>query len=160
MPLRLIKVFLVLSVGFWGLVGAFGNVASLPSVYESVSEVTSMAGIPDGAAPPWRTTNSFVVTVGVAVIVLGKFAALLAGVGGILMLKNIRAPQDVFQKSKKWAVAGSGLAFALMFFGFTVMAESVFFTFVLGEGGAGELAFRYSASLALVALFVAQMEDE
>ena len=119
-----------------------------------------MSGVPEGIGPPWRTTNSIVVSAGVIAIVLGKLAALLAGIGGVFMLQNINAPSKVFDRSKKWAVAGAGMAFALMFFSFTVVAETAFFMFYSPEGGAGALAFRYSASFALVALFVAQPEAD
>lgn len=160
MTIRLIKVFLVFSIGLWGLIGAAGNLAGLPETYDAVQQVTSMSSVPEGVGPPWRTTNSVVVVIGVIAIVLGKLAALLAGIGGVFMLKNVKAGSDVFNRSKHWAVAGTGMAFALMFFSFTVMAETAFFMFYGPEGGAGALAFRYSASFALVALFVAQPEHD
>lgn len=158
MTIRLTKIFLALSVGLWGLIGAAGNLAGLPETYDAVREVTSMSGVPEGVGPPWRTANSLVVMTGTIAIVLGKLAAVLAGIGGLLMLKNLNAGPETFERSKHWAVAGAGMAFAFTFFSFTVMAETAFFMFYGPEGGAGALAFRYSASFALAALFVAQPE--
>ena len=91
---------------------------------------------------------------------LGKIAALAGGgFGGAVLLKNINAPAAEFNKAKTWAVAGCGLAFGLMFFSFTVMGESAFFMFFdPAHGGAAALAFRFSASFALITLFVAQPE--
>ena len=125
------------------LIGVVGNLAGLPETYDAVRQVTSMANIPVGVGPPWRTSSPIVIIPGVISIVLGKFAAVLCGAGGILMLKNIRASADDFLRSKKLAVAGAGLAFALTFFSFTVIAESAVFSFYGPEGGVGALAFRY-----------------
>ena len=44
--IRYVKIFLVLAVGFWGLGGVIGNLSHLPEVYDTVREVTSMAGVP------------------------------------------------------------------------------------------------------------------
>ena len=159
-PVRYVKIFLVLSVGLWGLIGVIGNLSSLSDTYSEVAKVTSMSGVPEDFGPPWRTENPLIVWIGVLTIVLGKIAALVGGVfGGLVMLKNVRATSSDFNRSKKWAVAGCGLAFALTFFSFTLMAESTFFMFFNEQlSGAGELAFRLAGSFALVTIFVAQRE--
>ncbi len=158
MSIRLVKIFLVLSVGLWGLIGTIGNLSGLPDTYAAVEQVTTMSGVPEGVGPPWRTANTLVVWAGVAAIVVGKLSALLGGIGGVFMLKHLGSPTNVFNRSKTWAVTGCGMAFAMMFFSFTVVAESAFFMFFSPEAGAGELAFRFSGSFALIALFVAQPE--
>ena len=158
MTIRLVKILLALSVGLWGLIGLVGNLAGLSDTYEAVQHVTSMSGVPEDVGPPWRTSNAIIVSIGVVAIVLGKLAAVLAGVGGIVMMKNRNESAEAFRQSKRWAVAGAGLAFAMMFLSFTVLAETAFFMFFGPEAGAGELAFRYSASFALIALFLGQPE--
>lgn len=157
---RLVKVFLVLSVGIWGLLGTVGNLSSLPDVYDTVREVTSMSGVPEGVGPPWRTSSPFVVWTGVAAIVLGKLAALIGGgFGGLAMLRCVNAPAIDFERSKKWAIVGCGLAFGLMVFSFTIIAEGAFFMFYDPRyEGAAALAFRFAGSFALITLFVAQSE--
>lgn len=157
---RYVKIFLVLSVGLWGLVGVISNLSSLPETYSEVRNVTTMSGIPEEFGPPWRTANPLVVWIGVLTIVLGKIAAMVGGCfGGGMMLKNVHAASIDFNRSKKWAIAGCGLAFALTFFSFTLVAESTFFMFFNEQlSGAGEFAFRLAASFALVTLFVAQPE--
>ncbi len=158
--IRYVKIFMVLSVGVWGLIGTFGNLAGLSDVYNEVLKVTSMAAIPEDFGPPWRTGNPVIVWLGVLFIVLGKVAALVGGgYGGAVMLKHVSAPAEQFSKAKTWAVAGCGLAFGLMFFSFTVMGESAFFMFYDAvHAGAAALAFRFAGSFALIALFVAQPE--
>ena len=159
---RLVKVFLVFSVGIWGLLGTVGNLTGLPEVYDAVLEVTTMSGVPEGVGPPWRTESPFVVWTGVIAIVLGKIAALIGGgFGGALMLRHVNAPSNEFEKSKKWAVAGCGLAFGLLILSFTIFAEGTFFMFYNPRlEGAAALAFRFAGSFALITLFVAQSEPD
>lgn len=154
--------FLVLSVGIWGLIGTVGNLSGLPDVYNSVREVTTMSGVPEGVGPPWRTANPFVVWTGVIAIVLGKLAALFGGaVGGVVMLRHVKAPSVDFEKSKKWAIAGCGLAAGLLILSFTIIAEGAFFMFYDPRYvGAAEIAFRFAGSFALITLFVAQSEPD
>lgn len=158
--LRYVKVLLVLFVGIWGLIGTVGNLSGLPDVYNAVRDVTTMSGVPEGVGPPWKTANPIVISAGVAVIVFGKLAALFGGgFGGVMMLRHVNAPSTDFEKSKKWAVAGIGLAFGLLILGFTIIAEGAFFMFYNPHYvGAGELAFRFAGSFALITLFVAQPE--
>lgn len=88
--MRYVKIFLVLSIGIWGLLGTIGNLSSLPDIYAEVREVTTMSGVPEGVGPPWRTANPLVVWAGVAVIVLGKIAALIGGgFGSAIMLRHV-----------------------------------------------------------------------
>lgn len=160
MTIRLIKALIALSVGLWGVIGLVGNLAGLSQTYEAVEAVTSMANVPEGVGPPWRTSSTLVVSLGAAVIVFGKLAAVIAGFGAVSMLGSLGKTPEEFHRAKYWAVAGCGLAFALMFLGFTVMAESAFFMFYTPEGGAGQLAFRFSASFALAALFISQRDSD
>ena len=159
---RYVKIFLVLTVGFWGLIGTFGNLAGISDVYNEVLKVTSMQSIPEGVGPPWRTSSAIVVWLGYALILLGKVVALVGGTwGGIAMLKNVNSGAADFNRAKSWAIAGCGAAFALMYFTFTVFGESVFFMFFDPlHSGAAALAFRFAGSFALITLFVAQPDTD
>ncbi len=160
--MRYVKIFLVLSIGIWGLLGTIGNLSSLPDIYAEVREVTTMSGVPEGVGPPWRTANPLVVWAGVAVIVLGKIAALIGGgFGSAIMLRHVNDTPANFRKSKWLAIAGCGLAFGLLILSFTIIAESAFFMFYnLRYEGAAALAFRLAGSFALITLFVAQAEPD
>ena len=155
--IRYVKIFLVLAVGYWGLVGTVGNLSHLSEVYNEVQSVTSMSGVPEGVGPPWRTSNAVVVSIGVAAVLFGKIAAVIGGYGGISMWRNVNATASDFNRSKKWAIAGCALAFGLVMFSFTFAAEGTFFMFYdPSKQVAGELAFRFAGSFALVAIVVAQ----
>lgn len=160
--IRYVKIFLVLSIGVWGLIGTVGNLSDVQSVYDAVVGVASMSGVPEGAGPPWRTTSPVVIWAGVLLIVLGKLTALVGGFfGGAVMLKHANASREEFAHAKKWAVAGCGLTFGLLILSFTVIAEGTFFMFFSQQhAGVGELAFRFAGSFGLITIFVAQAEPD
>lgn len=159
---RYVKIFLVLSVGIWGLIGTIGNLSHMPEIYNEVKAVTTMSGLPEGVGPPWRTANPIVVWTGVLAILFGKIAALVGGgFGGGVMLRHINDTRADFDRSKNWAIAGCGLAFGLLILSFTIFAESAFFMFYdPAHQGTGALAFRFAGSIALITLFVAQAEPD
>ena len=157
---RYVKVCLVFCIAFWGLLGTVGNLSDVQGVYGTVSAVTSMSDVPEGARPPWKTTNAAVIWAGVILIVVGKLTALLGGgYGGAMMLRHAKGSPEEFATAKKWAVAGCGATFGLLILSFTIIAEGAFFMFFSPQlGGAGELAFRMAGSFGLITLFVAQPE--
>ncbi len=159
---RYTKIFLVLCIGFWGLLGTIGNLSDIQGVYDTVQSVASMSSVPEGVGPPWRTTSSVVTWAGVLLIVLGKVTALIGGgYGGAVMLKHVNASAEDFARAKRWAVAGCGATFGLLILSFTIIAESAFFMFFSPQyGSAGELAFRLSGSFGLIAIFVALPEGD
>ena len=52
--------------------------------------------------------------------------AFLLLVGALVLLSRLRAPAEVFNRSKVWAVAGLTVGFGLWFFGFMVIAGEYF----------------------------------
>ena len=160
--IRYAKIFLVFCVGFWGLLGTVGNLSDVQAVYGAVSGVTSMSSVPEGVGPPFRTVSPVVIWAGVLLIIVGKLVALVGGgYGGVLMLKNVKAPAPEFDKAKKWAVAGCGLTFGLLVLSFTIIAEGAFFMVYSPQyAGAAELAFRLAGSFALITIFVALPERD
>ncbi|MEM7431275.1 MAG: DUF2165 family protein [Pseudomonadota bacterium] len=160
--IRYVKIFLVLSLGFWGLIGTVGNLSEIPVVYGAVKDVASMANVPDGVGPPFRVSSPFIIWAGVVLIVLGKLVALVGGLGGgAVMLKHVNGSADEFARSKKLAIAGCGATFGLLILSFTIIAEGAFFMFYDPKYvGAGEIAFRFAGSFGLIGLFVAQRETD
>lgn len=156
--IRYLKILLIALVALWGLIGAFGNVVKLDLAYEQVRAVAAMSHVAD--APPWATSNPFVVWCGVALIVGGKLAAFLfCSYGAVAMLRNVKADQEAFQRAKRAGVFGCGLAVASLFAGFMVIGETMFLMFMdPGHTKAAEAAFRYGGFIALIMLYTAQRE--
>jgi predicted small integral membrane protein len=158
--IRYLKIFLVVLVALWGLIGAMGNLAKPEVAYEAVHSVTTMPAFEAGEAPPWATENPVVIWLGVALIVLGKLAALVfCGWGAMAMLRAVRVGPERFQAAKRWAVLGCGLALASLFGGFVVIGEMFYLMFMdPGSEHAAAAAFRYGGFIALILIFVAQEE--
>ena len=77
-----------------------GNLAALTDVYADAESITSMAAAPDDEGPPRGTTNPIIVWAGKLAIVLRKVAAVVCGLGGIVMARHFRAPTDQFIAAK------------------------------------------------------------
>src|SRR5260370_26314597 len=60
------------------------------------------------------------------IIAMEGSTALLLVVGALVLLSRLRAPAEVFNRSKVWAVAGLTVGFGLWFFGFMVIAGEYF----------------------------------
>ena len=161
--IRSLKILLAGIVAYWGLIGAMGNLMSLDMTYQYVELVTSFAEVPskEGAElPPWQTTNSIIVSLGVLLIVSGKLGAFIFGsLGAYKMIKAFRANAEVFAEAKKYAVFGCGLAVAMLFGGFIVIGETMFMMWIYPDGAsAAQSAWRYGGFMALIMIFIAQNE--
>ncbi len=162
--IRSLKILFAAIVAYWGLIGVFGNLASLGVAYEYVEMVTSMSGVFEEGrpAPPWRTSSPVIVWAGVMLIVLGKLGAFaFCTTGAVKMIKTRDADQAAFADAKKWAVVGCGLAVAMLFGGFTVIGETMYLMWVNPDGEhAAAGAWRYGGFIALIMIFIAQAEPE
>ncbi|PWE18013.1 hypothetical protein DDZ18_05425 [Marinicauda salina] len=158
--IRYLKILLILLVALWGLIGAFGNLAKPDVAYDAVAEVAAMEALPAGERPPWATQSPTVIWLGATLIVAGKIAAFVfCGGGAIAMLRAVNADSAGFQRAKRWALLGCGLAVASLFGGFTVIGETLFLMFLdEGTAQAGAAAFRYGGFIALIMIFTA-LED-
>ena len=155
--LRITKIFLVITVALWGLIGAFHNVLDWSGTLGAVRAATSMATF-EGGAESWQaTSNPVVVWLGALFIMLSKLTA------GVLCLKSAAGmwgarKQDAtsFARAKSAALAGCAIAVIMLFGGFIVIAES---WFELWRSDSMrhlvlDSAFRYAGLIALIALLV------
>jgi predicted small integral membrane protein len=158
--MRLLKIFLALCVALWGLIGFVSNIADLGGVASYVRSVTALEWAENPAIVPWATQNSVLVWLGVVLIVLGKFAPMVGGgAGALIMTSRLGASPEAFAGAKRWAVMGAGYGFGLLFLGFIVVGEMAFAMFFdPALEGASQGAWRYGGSMGLIAIFLAQPE--
>jgi len=160
--LRTVKVLLILAVGIWGLIGAFGNLGDWPGVVAKVRETTSMSTWP-GGGDNWRaTSNLIVVYLGAAMIPAAKLlSGVLCLIGAWRMWRARMAGGTAFERAKKFALAGCGIALLMLFAGWIVVADTWF------QGWRSEslrstalgAAFRYAGFVGMIALFVAVRDN-
>src|SRR6266403_2139085 len=75
-------------------------------------------------------------------------------VGALVLLSRLRAPAEVFNRSKVWAVAGLTVGFGLWFFGFMVIAGEYFAMWQSKIWNGQDAAFRIATVILGVLVFV------
>ena len=156
--MRGLKIALMMMVAFWAFIAVQGNLAEMGMTYDQVRHVTTMPMFKPGEGPPWASDNALLIGLGVALIVLGKLAGMVAaGYGAYRMHRARHADSATFNAAKQWAVLGCGITIGWLFLGFTTIGENFYLMF-LDEVGrhSAESAFRYGAMTALMMIFVAQ----
>ena len=154
--IRLAKVTMIGSLAAYAFIVAYDNVVDYGSNYQFVRHVLSMdTTFPGNALMHRAITNVSVWRVGYALIMaMVGLTALLLALGAVMLLGRLRAPADVFNRSKVWAVAGLTVGFALWFFGFMVIAGEYFAMWQSKEWNGQETAFRITTEILAVLIFV------
>ncbi len=158
--LRILKTLLAASVALWGLLGALGNLLNWSATTGAVAAVTSMSTFPGGPERWQATTNPAVILAGALFILLAKIASgLLCATGAWRMW----AARDTaaFAKAKTLVLSGCAIAILMLFVGFAIIGEGWFELWRSAElrEQAATPAFRYAATIALIALFIGRGED-
>jgi predicted small integral membrane protein len=81
-------------------------------------------------------------------------------VGALVLLNRLRAPAEVFNRSKVWAVAGCTVGFGLWFFGFMVIAGEYFAMWQSKIWNGRDAAFRIATMILGVLVFVSLPDGE
>jgi predicted small integral membrane protein len=77
-----------------------------------------------------------------------------------VLLSRLRAPAEVFNRSKVWAVAGLTVGFGLWFFGFMVIAGEYFAMWQSKIWNGQDAAFRIATVILGVLVFVSLPDGE
>ena len=154
--IRLAKVTMIGSLAAYAFIVAYNNVVDYGSNYQFVRHVLSMdTTFPGNALMHRAITNESVWRVAYALIMaMEGLTAFLLALGAVMLLARLRAPAEVFNRSKVWAVAGLTVGFALWFFGFTVIAGEYFAMWQSKEWNGQETAFRITTEILAVLIFV------
>ena len=154
--IRLAKVTMVGSLAAYAFIVAYNNVVDYGSNYQFVRHVLSMdTTFPGNALMHRAITNESIWRAAYALIMsMEGLTALLLALGAVMLLGRLRAPAEVFNRSKVWAVAGLTVGFALWFFGFTVIAGEYFAMWQSKEWNGQEAAFRITTEILAVLIFV------
>jgi predicted small integral membrane protein len=147
--IRLAKVTMIGSLAAYASIVAYGNVVDYGSNYQFVRHVLSMdTTFPGNALMHRAITNESIWRVAYAsIMAMEGLTALLLALGAVMLLGRLRAPAEVFNRSKVWAVAGLTVGFALWFFGFTVIAGEYFAMWQSKEWNGQEAAFRITTEI-------------
>src|SRR5258706_14836144 len=105
--IRLAKVAMIASLAAYAFIVAYDNIVDYQSNYEFVRHVLSMDTTFHGNALMHRAiSNESIWSLAYALIIaMEGSTALLLVVGALVLLSRLRAPAEVFNRSKVWAVA-------------------------------------------------------
>ena len=162
MPLRVLKIILVLFVAMQALFYGLQNLANLEAAYQLTAYVMSNAEhelYPNSIFP--AMTSSALVWAALVVILVGEFSAgALAAKGAFDMWLSRKAPAAEFSKSQKFAILGCGASMIVWFGLFMVIAGGYFQMWQTTAGSASfNGAFQYFCASALVLIILYVAED-
>jgi len=154
--IRLAKVAMICSLAAYAFIVAYDNVADYDSNYRFVRHVLSMdTTFPGNALMHRAIINENIWRVTYALIIaMEGLTALLLALGAVLLLGRLRAPAEVFNRSKVCAVAGLTVGFVLWFVGFMIIAGEYFAMWQSKEWNGQEAAFRITTVILVVLIFV------
>ena len=154
---RTVKIALIVLVGLWGLISGLGNLAMTESGFTATAEVVGADGR-NGVVDWQRIESPLLIWAAWALIPLGKLAvAVLCLYGAWRMSLSRRAPAEEFNAAKAFGLLGCGIAIAMLFGIFMVVADT-YFRLWLTESGSRvmPIAFRYVCSIGIIALIINQ----
>lgn len=159
---RLAKIVLVAALAAFAFIVAYDNIVDYDLNYEFVRHVLSMdTTFPNNALMHRAVTDPRLWTAAyVVIIAMEALTSLLLVIGALALLGLINAPAVAFNRAKVWAVAGLTLGIVLWFFGFLVVAGEYFAMWQSKTWNGQETAFRISAMLLGVLIFVCLPERD
>jgi predicted small integral membrane protein len=162
MMVRLAKTAMVASTAAFALLVAVDNVLDYGTNYQFVSHVLSMdTTFPDHALRGRAIADPTLWGVAYWMIIAAEGATGLVLAGAALRLAvNLRAPAKRFNATKDLVIVGSALGFLLWFLGFMVVGGEWFAMWQSKEWNGQEPAFRFYATLLLVAILVGQPDRD
>ena len=156
LAVRVAKIVLIAALAAFAFVVTYDNIADYNSNYEFVRHVLSMdTTFPNNALMHRAITDPRLWTAAYIIIIATEaLTSLLLIVGALALLALINAPAVAFNRAKVWAVAGLTVGIVLWFFGFLVVAGEYFAMWQSKTWNGQEAAFRITAVLLGVLIFV------
>jgi predicted small integral membrane protein len=159
--LRLTKIVMVAGLAFYPLLVAFGNLTDYGSNFAFVQHVMSMDTTFPGNRLMYRAiTAPTLQHAAYLIIIAGEGLAGVLLAYGAWRLWQARAESPAqFAAAKRAVAVGATVAFLVWFVGFLVIAGEWFAMWQSATWNGQEAAFRFVASILLVAIFVMQPEE-
>ena len=158
---RLSKVTLVWSIAVYTFLVAFNNLTDYESNLTIVKHVLLMDTTFPGNKGFWRAIESPIIHHFIyGVIILTETAiAILCGLGGLRLYKNIKHPA-AFNQTKSLAILGLTLGFLLWFTGFMTIGGEWFLMWQSETANGQQAAFRLVTIMGIVLVYLVQIDKE
>jgi predicted small integral membrane protein len=155
---RIVKAVMLACLAAFALLVAFDNVADYDANYLFIQHVLSMDTIFRGDALMYRAiTAPLAWHICYAFIIAAEAATgLCFAVAAASLVRHLRAEPACFNRAKRFAYIGGGIAFLLWFAGFMVIAGEWFAMWQSHEWNGQAAAFRFYMTMLGVLIFVNQ----
>ena len=159
--IRLVKILLVASVGFFFLFVGISNIEQPSANLEYIAHIFSMDTIYPESPSKWRAiTNPAVHAFVFWLIVVLEFVFVLLCFGGALALaRAIRASAEDFHAAKALAILGISLGILLWFTGFIVIGAEWFLMWQSEKWSGLQSAFRFTVCMFLILLLLLSRDE-
>jgi predicted small integral membrane protein len=162
MIVRVSKALLVLMIALFALLVGIDNIIDYDTNFVPLQHVMSMDTTFPDSALRWRAvTDAALHHAGYGLIIaLELVTGILCFWGALRMWSSRRAAAASFNASKDLAIAGLICGFALWFFGFLVIGGEWFQMWQSKTWNGQQAAFRITACIGIVLIFLNQKDDE
>jgi predicted small integral membrane protein len=160
--IRLAKIAMVLSVGFFAVLVVFGNITDYQSNFNYVSHVFSMDTTFPGNTIMYRAiTSPWIHHAGyIGIIFAESLIALFCIKGGIDLLKAIHKDGQTFHNAKCFAIGGMVIALLVWFFGFQAIAGEWFGMWMSKQWNGLPDATRLTLFISTMLVFLTMKNDD
>jgi predicted small integral membrane protein len=162
MILRVSKILLVFAVALCYTLVVLNNTTDYDSNFQFVRHILMMDSTFPNNSAMWRAINSpsvhtlFYITV----IAWEAIAMILCWLGGIKLLRNLKAPAAAFQQAKNSAIIGLTLGALLWLTAFLTIGGEWFLMWQSQKWNGQEGAFRMFTIVGIVLILVVMKDDE
>jgi predicted small integral membrane protein len=163
MPImRIAKIAMVAAIATFATLVAFGNIADYGTNFVFVQHVLSMDSVfPDSTITYRAITSPALHHAAYAIIIAAEaLTGVLCWIGGIVLLRRLRADATAFNRAKAWSIAGLTLGFLVWQFGFMTVGGEWFGMWQSAKWNGVPSAFRFAMVIIAVLIFVALRDEE
>ncbi|MCL4297953.1 MAG: DUF2165 family protein [Anaerolineae bacterium] len=160
--IRLAKALLTLATGVTGLLIVFGNLTDYQTNFKFVQHVLSMdTTFPDNTIK-YRAIKSSRIHHAIYhfIILVEAVMAILCTLGGVNLLRHLKADKDTFHRAKRPALGGLLAGLLLWFFGFQGVAGEWFGMWMSRQWNGLPDAARLTQFMAIILTFVSLKNDD
>ncbi|GAB2485425.1 DUF2165 family protein [Comamonas humi] len=162
MIIRLSKISMVLAMALFASLVSFGNITDYGTNFAFVHHVFLMDTTFPGNQIMYRAIESPVVQHAgyIFIIALETATAVLCWIGGVKLLKALRADDATFRRAKRCAIAGLTLGFLTWQVGFMSIGGEWFGMWMSKQWNGVPDASRFFTTLLLVLIYVSLANDQ
>lgn len=162
MTIRITKTLLIFAIAFYYTLVVINNTTDYNSNLQFVRHVLMMdSTFPDNHVM-WRAINSPAIHTlfYISLIAWESITMILCWVGGVTLMRNLRAPARAFRRAKNAAITGLALGLVLWLTAFLTIGGEWFLMWQSQKWNGQDAAFRMFTMVGIVLILVVMKDDE